>query len=95
MRSRPVARRRAATRITRASRPFARELVDDPESVRVESEERDGALVLRASRNAAQKSVDEIRFASESAGAKLKAGMETSWEAMRKALDSASAAFKK
>ena len=55
----------------------------------------EGIKALRASRNAAQKSVDEIRFASESAGAKLKAGMETSWEAMRKALDSASAAFKK
>ena len=55
----------------------------------------EGIKSLRASRNAAQKSVDEIRFASEAAGAKLKAGMETSWEAMRKALDSASAAFKK
>jgi len=55
----------------------------------------EGIKSLRASRNAAQKSVDEIRFASESAGTKLKAGMETSWEAMCKALDSASAAFKK
>ena len=55
----------------------------------------EGMNALRASRDAAQRSVDEIRFASESAGAKLQAGMESSWESMRGALDSASAAWKK
>jgi len=55
----------------------------------------EGVEALRASRDAAQQLVDEIRFASESAGAKLKVGMESSWESMRMALDSASAACKK
>jgi hypothetical protein len=55
----------------------------------------EGIRSLRASRNAAQKSMEEIRFASEAAGAKMKAGMETTWATMRKALDSATSAFGK
>jgi len=55
----------------------------------------EGIEALRASRAAAQMSVDEIRFASESAGARLKAQMEASWGSMRKALECASADCKK
>lgn len=55
----------------------------------------EGIEALRASRAAAQMSVDEIRFASESVGAKLKAQMEASWGSMRHGLDCASVDFKK
>ena len=51
---------------------------------------REAIEALRASRAAAQMSVDEIRFASEAAGVKLKAGMEVAWGSMRTALDCAS-----
>ena len=41
---------------------------------------------LRASREAAQKTFQEISAASESARAQLQAAMEATWEAMQKAL---------
>jgi multidrug resistance efflux pump len=41
---------------------------------------------LRASREVAQKTFQEIRAASESARAQLQATMEATWEAMQKAL---------
>ena len=42
---------------------------------------------LRASRDAAHKRFQEIRVASESAGAQMQAGMRTAWETMQKALE--------
>jgi len=56
---------------------------------------REGIEALRASRAAAQMSVDEIRFASETSGAKLKEGMEVAWGSMRNALACASAVGEK
>ena len=50
----------------------------------------EGITALRARRDAAQKTVEAIRFSGESAGAKMQAGMEEAWEAMRKALAKAS-----
>ena len=41
---------------------------------------------LRASRDAAQKTFQEIRVATESVGAQMQASMEATWEAMQKAL---------
>lgn len=41
---------------------------------------------LRASRDAAQKTFQEIRAAGETARAQMQAGMEATWEAMQKAL---------
>ncbi len=41
---------------------------------------------LRASRDAAQKTFQEIRAAGETARAQMLAGMEATWEAMQKAL---------
>jgi hypothetical protein len=41
---------------------------------------------LRASRDAAHKTFQEMRAAGEAAGAHLKAGMEASWKAMQKTL---------
>jgi len=42
---------------------------------------------LRANRDAAQKTFEEIRFAGESAGAQMQAAMEATWKKMQKALD--------
>jgi len=55
----------------------------------------EGITALRARRDAAQKTVEAIRFAGESAGSKMQAGMEETWEAMRKALAKASSDLKK
>ena len=49
---------------------------------------------LRASRDAAQRSFQEMRAAGEAAGAKMKVGMEEAWKAMKKGLDRASSNFK-
>jgi len=46
---------------------------------------------LQASRDAARSYIDKIRFAGESAGAQLHAGMQVAFEALRKALEKASA----
>lgn len=50
---------------------------------------------LRASRDAAQKTFQEIRVASESAGARMQAGMEMAWETMQKALEKVSSDLRK
>jgi hypothetical protein len=50
---------------------------------------------LRANRDAAQKTFQEIRVATEAAGAQLHAGMEVAWETMQKALEKASADLRK
>lgn len=41
---------------------------------------------LRLSRKAALKSLQEVRVATESAGAQMQAGMEVAWETMQAAL---------
>jgi hypothetical protein len=46
---------------------------------------------LQASRDAARSYIDKIRFAGESAGAQLHAGMQAAFEALRKALEKAAA----
>lgn len=50
---------------------------------------------LRLSRNAAQRSLEEVRAASEVNGAKLQAGMEAAWSTMQEALAKASADLRK
>ncbi len=50
---------------------------------------------LRLSRSAALKSPDQVRMASESAGAQLQAGMEAAWNTMQDALAKASADLRK
>jgi hypothetical protein len=50
---------------------------------------------LRLSRHAAQKSLHEVRVASESAGAQVQAGMEAAWKTMQEALAKASADLRK
>lgn len=50
---------------------------------------------LRLSRNAALKSLHEVRMASESAGAQLQAGMEAAWNTMQEALAKASTDLRK
>lgn len=50
---------------------------------------------LRAGRDAAQKTFQEIRVASESAGAQMQAGMKTAWETMQKALEKVSTDLRK
>jgi hypothetical protein len=51
--------------------------------------------VLRAGRDSAHKTFQEMRLASESAGAKMKANMEVAWETMQKALAKVSADLRK
>ena len=48
---------------------------------------------LRASRDAAQKSLDQMRAAGEAAGAQMKAGVEAAWKSMQKALQRASSSL--
>ena len=50
---------------------------------------------LRASRDAAQKSLQQMRAAGESAGAPMKDAMEAAWKAMQKTLERASSNFDK
>ena len=50
---------------------------------------------LRASRDAANKTFQEIRVASESVGAQMQAGMQAAWETMQKALAKASSDLRK
>jgi Ribonuclease G/E len=56
---------------------------------------KEGVSTLRAKRDAAQKAIEEIRFAGETAGSKMQAGMETTWEAMREALAKVSSDLRK
>lgn len=44
---------------------------------------------LRASRSATQQTLREFRFAGESAGAQMQAGMQSAWDKMQKALEKA------
>lgn len=55
----------------------------------------DQVRTLRASRDAAQKSFQQMRAAGESAGTHLKEGMEQAWKAMQKSLERASSSFPK
>ena len=50
---------------------------------------------LRASRAAAQKTFQDIRVASESAGAQMQAGMEAAWKSMQKGLEKVSSDLRK
>jgi mevalonate pyrophosphate decarboxylase len=50
---------------------------------------------LRASRDAAHRTFQELRVASESAGAQMHAGMKVAWETMQKALERVSADLRK
>ena len=47
----------------------------------------EGVKELRACRDIAQKAFQEIRFASESEGLKLKAGMQAAWVTMQSTLE--------
>jgi hypothetical protein len=49
---------------------------------------------LIASREAAHKTLEDIRFAGDSAGAAMQAGMETAWNKMRDDLASTSKALR-
>ena len=51
----------------------------------------EGVKELRACRDEAQKAFQEIRFASESEGAQLKAGMQAAWVAMQSTLEKVTA----
>ena len=55
----------------------------------------EGIKNLRVSRDAAQKTFQEIRVASESAGTQMQAGMKTAWETMQKALEKVSSDLRK
>ena len=50
---------------------------------------------LRLGRKAAQKSFQELRVATESAGVQLQAGMEVAWDTMQKALQKVSSDLRK
>ena len=50
---------------------------------------------LRASRDAAQKTFQEIRAANEAAGAQMQAGMEAAWKTMQKSLEKVSSDLRK
>ena len=50
---------------------------------------------LRSRRDAMHKSFQELRVASESAGAKMRAGVEVAWETMQKSLAKVSADLRK
>jgi uncharacterized coiled-coil DUF342 family protein len=50
---------------------------------------------LRVSRDAAQRRFQEIRAATESAGAQMQTGMEVAWKTMQKTLEKLSADLRK
>jgi len=50
---------------------------------------------LRLRRKAAQKSLQELRAATESAGAQMQAGLQVAWETMQKALEKVSSDLRK
>jgi hypothetical protein len=50
---------------------------------------------LRVSRDAAQKTFQEIRVATEAAGTQMQAGMEVAWKSMQKSLEKVSADLRK
>jgi hypothetical protein len=55
----------------------------------------EGVKDLHASRDAAQKTFQEMRFASEETGAQLRAGMQDAWVAMQAALEKVTTDLKK
>ena len=50
---------------------------------------------MRASRDAANKKLQEMRTASESAWQNMQTGMDSAWASMKNALDKATSQFKK
>ena len=52
-------------------------------------------MAMRANRDAANKKLQEIRTASESAWQSMQAGMDAAWASMKNALEKASSQFKK
>jgi hypothetical protein len=50
---------------------------------------------MRVNRDAAYKKLGEMRTATESAGKQMQAGLDATWESMRKGLETAAASFKK
>lgn len=54
-----------------------------------------GVKELRACRDEAQKAFQEIRFASESEGVELKAGMQEAWARMQSTLEKVTAGLAK
>jgi hypothetical protein len=50
---------------------------------------------MRVNRDAAYKKLAEMRTATESAGMQMQAGLNATWESMRKGLETAAASFKK
>jgi glycerol-3-phosphate O-acyltransferase len=52
-------------------------------------------MAMRASRDAANKKLQEMRTASESAWQNMEAGMDSAWASMKNALDKATSQFKK
>lgn len=55
----------------------------------------EGVKELRACRDNAQRAFQEIRFASESEGLRLKAGMQAAWVEMQAALEKVTAGLAK
>lgn len=55
----------------------------------------EGVKELRACRDDAQKAFQEIRFASESEGLQLKAGMQAAWAKMQSTLEKVTAGLTK
>ena len=50
---------------------------------------------MRVNRDAAYKKLGEMRAATESVGKQMQAGLDATWESMRKGLETAAASFKK
>lgn len=50
---------------------------------------------MRVNRDAAYKKLAEMRSATESVGKQMQAGLDATWESMRKGLETAAAIFKK
>jgi hypothetical protein len=50
---------------------------------------------MRVNRDAAYKKLAEMRAATESVGKQMQAGLDATWESMRKGMETAAASFKK
>ena len=50
---------------------------------------------MRVNRDAAYKQLSEMRKATESMGKQMQAGLDASWESMKKGMETATAGFKK
>ena len=51
-------------------------------------------IAMRVNRDAAYKKLAEMRAATESVGKQMQAGLDATWESMRKGLETAAASFK-